>query len=941
MIKFNSLRNKLRILMTTVILIAVLSASIIFYFFARTQLYEKYINDANSVLDYTNLMLENTFSDAESGISILEKRLNSDQLINNKLTGSDFFDLLSTIQENIENSSTLYFGIDNGSFYLAPKRYVADDYDPRIREWYKNSMNNKKDIVWSQPYVDHGTGELTISGSKFVNINNSDHVGVIGIDILLSELGKVIKESHIGKNGYIMVVNNLGSIIAHPNNEYQGKMLSDITSESDHLLALDGNAYTYLNYSYIGNLFKSGNFHIIAVIDNDEIHNLLIRMILLIFTVTFAFIMGIELIVFRLADEIMKPILILKQTMLRVENGELDIKCDIKAESEIQSLIDSFNNMILSINEKNIEMRALYEELYASEETLQEQYDSLLEQSAYIRKSENRYKLIFDASKEGLWDADEKMNITYLTPNWYLDYFTNLDDKSLSVWQSLIHPEDVDLVDELVRDHIDHKTDYYKCEYRVINLEGKYRWIEAVGKAQFNNQGQYMSMSGSHLDITKRKEYELRILDMAYNDFLTKIHNQLYLREHLKTYLDQGGSGSILFIDLDNFKNINDTYGHTMGDIVLTEISRRLIKVAQDDFIVSRFSGDEFVVLIKEIIEINRIIEIVDLFSNEIKSSIRRGSVVIKVSASIGITIFPEHGTEVDTLLQNADIAMYQAKKMTNKDYYIFDDMMKKIVLRELQLEYSMRNAIDKNEIILYYQPIIDINKSTIKGFEALARWQSMEYGMIYPDTFIPIAEKSGLINEMGYEVLKLACNFLVSLDALFDNQFEISVNISVIQLTQDYFVNEVINIIDSFNLSYSRINLEITETVMLESDENIFGKIFYLHSKGINISLDDFGTGYSSVNNLIKLPLNCIKIDKSIMMDSLSNEHVFSLLESIVEYAHKMNFTVVGEGIEDEMALGKAKELSIDYAQGYYFSKPISEVDIIELINNHKIDQG
>ncbi len=937
MLKFDSLKNKLRILMTTMVLLAVLIASFIFYAFSKAQLYEKYISAANSVLEYTNLMLENTFSDAESGINVLEKRLSTDVLMGERIDNNDLDRLLSTIQENIENSSALFLGLDDGAFYLYPKGYVAEDYDPRIREWYLNSIKFKGDIIWSKPYVDHGTKKLTITGSKYVNMYNSDRLGVIGIDILLSELSKTIQNAHIGKNGYIFIIDNSGDIIAHPNDAYQGKLLSEVMDESDKIITLDGTIYKNKDYTYMGHYFKSGNFHIIAVIDNHEIQSMLGCIIRWIILVTFLFLIVSEFIVFKMADEIVKPIEKLKAVMLTVEKGNYDIRCDIKAEDEIQTLIDSFNNMIRAIKEKNIEMRALYEELYASEETLHEQYDSLLEQSAFIRKSENRYKLIFDASKEGLWDADENWNVTYLTPNWYLNYFEIIDDKNLEIWKSLIHSEDVKHVNTLIKNHIKDKTNYYKCEYRVLDLNGQYRWIESIGKAQFNNQGNFMSMSGSHLDITKRKEYELRILDMAYHDYLTNINNQLYLREHLKVYLESGGCGSILFIDLDNFKNINDTYGHTVGDIVLTEISRRLTHVDQNDFIVSRFSSDEFVILIKDITELNKIIRITELILNEIKKLIVKDALMIKITASIGITLFPKHGTSVDTLLQNADIAMIQAKKMIYKEYYIFDDMIKTIVLREMQLEHNMRSAVEKNEIILYYQPLIDMEHSTIKGFEALARWQSLELGFINPDEFIPIAEKSGLINEIGYAVLKMACHFLTLLDDLFDNQFEISVNISVVQLTQDFFVDEVTRIIDDHHLDYSRIILEITETIMFEKDEKIIDKLLYLHSKGINISLDDFGTGYSSFNNLIKLPLDYIKIDKSIMADSICNEYVFSLLDSIVKYAHKMNLIVVGEGIENELYIKKSRELLIDYAQGYYFSKPIPEKDLIELIKKYQ----
>ena len=349
---------------------------------------------------------------------------------------------------------------------------------------------------------------------------------------------------------------------------------------------------------------------------------------------------------------------------------------------------------------------------------------------------------------------------------------------------------------------------------------------------------------------------------------------------------------------------------------------------------VARFSGDEFIVLLKNETDKPSIQFVLNAMIKEIQSTIHHGNKYFKISSSIGITIFPEDGVSVDALLQNADIAMYHAKRVSKKIYRYFDDDLKNNALLEMQIENHLKNAIDNDEIRVFFQPIMSMHTNKVSSFEALIRWESEKLGMVFPDVFIPVAEKTGLINELGMIVLAKSCAFIKKINQINRSNFKISVNISVVQLMEDHFANRVLNEIKRHGISNDQIILEITESMTLESNENIIAKLFYLKNHQIGIALDDFGTGYSSFRNLIGLPLSSIKMDKSIVHESIYNEHVAKLLGSIVDFAHKSNIDVVAEGIENEAYLDISKKLNVDFVQGYFFSKPMPEEEMSLVIN-------
>jgi diguanylate cyclase (GGDEF)-like protein/PAS domain S-box-containing protein len=923
------MQSKLKKMIINNILIIIVIVGLIFYVFVNIQINEKYKNESYGVINYTHLLLSQTFEDAERGIDT----------VNNHIDGqADYASFLNVIYENIQSANTVFIGDEAGNFYLYPNRFVADDYDPRERSWYMNSIENPNQIIWSEPYIDHGTGELTVTASRNITLDDGSFA-VAGVDILLDELRATVKEATIGRNGFVTVVNSSGTIIAHNNIEMLAMGWNESGLFEFEFEVLDrGESFIKGNtYNYYVESFEKAGLQIIASVKKSDIIMNLIYMYGIMMGIVLIFIYYAQRIAVKQAGKIITPLLKLKTVMEVASAGDYNVKCNETSDDEIGVLIDGFNEMIQNIYENSNEMQALYEELYASEETLKEQYDELYENREFIKSSEQRYKSIFEASKEGLWDMDEHWIIRYLTPSWYENFELDLDNVKLEEWTNLVHPDEREQVKKQIQDHIDGRTENYNSEYRVKNKLGEYVWIESIGKARFDSVGSFSGMSGSHLDISVRKRYENKILDMAYKDNLTKLYNRAYFEDYLETYLADNGKGALLFVDIDNFKYINDIYGHIFGDEVLKELARRLYRLFDNEkkYLISRFSGDEFIIILKDLVDKDAIVFVINAMIKEIESTIQSENKFFKVTASIGITIFPNDGTERVQLMQNSDIAMYHSKRISKRGFHFFDDEIRTKAINEMKIENNLREAILLDEFEIYYQPIMNVAKKRVSSFEALIRWNSKKLGFIYPDEFIAIAEKTGLINEIGFIVLEKSCKFIANLNKKSDREFSISVNISVIQLMEDHFAGRVLSIIKKCGIPNHLVILEITESMMLENNENILAKLFYLRNQQIGISLDDFGTGYSSFNNLLRLPLTSIKMDRSIMKDSISNEHVFTLLESIVTFAHKINVEVVAEGIEDIHYLEKSRALCADYLQGYHFSRPVGENQVELLINS------
>ncbi|MHA6531830.1 ABC transporter substrate binding protein [Paenibacillus sp. BAC0078] len=591
-----------------------------------------------------------------------------------------------------------------------------------------------------------------------------------------------------------------------------------------------------------------------------------------------------------------------------------------------------------------------------------------------LEKSNERFSLATYGSDAVIWDVDMSTMIYYFSDSWYelLGYQRDEMDESRLGWKEIIHPEDAGEEERQRTEHLEGRSSYYYAEYRMRGKSGEYKWFQARGKVLRNADGGYIRFAGSMIDVTDRKGFESKLqmsyqelestyeelaalqdelLEqynkvvenqellqtseekyrlLAYNDVLSGLPNRLSLSEELKKFIEEhsGGHAALFFLDIDNFKYINDTMGHTFGDKLLVKVGERLLGLSDGRSKHFRFGGDEFVILLKNIEGFEEVLSYAESLVQGFKEPFELNASSVHISTSIGIAQYPENGGNAEELLKNADIAMYKAKEAGKGTYIVYGKAMQQHFDERMIIEHHLRNAISNDELSLHYQPLVDTGSGEIWGFEALIRWNSPVLGFVSPFSFITVAEDCRLIVPIGEWVLRSACRFMKELHEQGYEGYHISVNISVIQLMLDDFTDMVLRVLQDTGLEPEYLELEITESIFMESFEAISSKLETLKQRGIGIALDDFGTGYSSLSYLKQLPITTLKIDKS-FIDSIDTPNNMSLASSIVTIGHDMGLNVTAEGVETPEQLAFLERTSCDKIQGYFISRPIPENEV------------
>ncbi len=428
-------------------------------------------------------------------------------------------------------------------------------------------------------------------------------------------------------------------------------------------------------------------------------------------------------------------------------------------------------------------------------------------------------------------------------------------------------------------------------------------------------------------------ESEEKYTYLALHDVLTGLPNRRSLFEDAKRILiDSSSKAALLFIDMDNFKYTNDTMGHEFGDLLIKEASSRLALDLFEKSSLYRLGGDEFIILAEETGQ-DKAEQLTSDILYSFKEKFYVNNIGLHVSLSIGIALYPVHGNNIEDLIKSADIAMYKAKEYGKNRYVLYDKSMNKDFSERMTLEKYLHTAMDNNEFELYYQPQLDIKTNKVTGLEALLRWKSPELGFVSPVKFIKVAEDTHLIIKLGEWVLVQACDFLSHLHKQGLTHMTISVNISTLQIFQADFNSKVLKILEYFKLDPQFLELEITETVLIESFDVVYNKLKQLREKGIGIALDDFGKGYSSLSYLKQLPISTLKIDKTFIDNvSLISEHT-TITRHIIKMGRSMGMAVIAEGVEYNEQLEYLKKYECDKMQGYLFSKPLPKDDVEKLL--------
>lgn len=467
-------------------------------------------------------------------------------------------------------------------------------------------------------------------------------------------------------------------------------------------------------------------------------------------------------------------------------------------------------------------------------------------------------------------------------------------------------------------------TSTYKSEFRVSTNAEEIKFILIRGKASRDIQGKISLISGSIEDVTEKKTLERHIDHLAYYDSLTDLPNRLLFVNDLKAALDNSQKGALMFMDIDDFKLVNDTFGHDYGDLLLIIFCQLIISCIKGLGKLYRISGDEFIILTNEFNSSNELLKLCGNIFNYLKKPFEVKGDKIYITISMGITIFPKDASDIDELYKYADLALYQSKINGKNTFTFFQRQILNSYRRKIYIEQELKSAVKNNEFYVLYQPQVDTVKNQVVGFEALLRWQNAKLGSVPADEFIPIAEMTGNIVEIGEWVLDSVCKTINKMKAKNHDLKKISINVSPIQLKKYNFANRFISIYEKYGISPSLLEIEITEGTLIDLFSYKIETINTLLKRGVKISIDDFGTGYSSLNYLTTLPISTIKIDKS-FINNIYNKKNKSIIKCMIDLSKSLNYEIIAEGVETKEQLNLLSEIGCSIIQGYYFSRPLT----------------
>jgi diguanylate cyclase (GGDEF)-like protein len=502
-----------------------------------------------------------------------------------------------------------------------------------------------------------------------------------------------------------------------------------------------------------------------------------------------------------------------------------------------------------------------------------------------------------------------------------------------------VHPEDRQRIREAIADHVERGVEF-SVEYRVRRANGEYRSVISRAETKRNREGKAIQMAGIIEDVTQRKALESQLASMAFHDPLTTLPNRALFMDRLKHALDrsrrQEAKLAVLFVDLDDFKELNDSFGHESGDQALIAVAERLRACLRPGDTVARLGGDEFTVLLERAgdAEARRVAErILDKLGTPIAIEGRQ----FHVTPSIGVA-FSDPTTQPNDLLRNADSAMYEAKRTGKARYEMFHTSMSTNVLERLDLENELRRAIEREEFVIHYQPKVLLEGLKVFAFEALVRWDHPRRGLISPDEFIPAAEETNLILPIDGWVLKEACNQVRVWQEQYPSQLplRVCINISPRHFGQRNLNESVAKALREAGLDPGCLILEVTENVLMEDSHAAGETLQRLSDLGVSIAIDDFGTAYSSLTRLKHWPIDTLKVDRSFVAGLGEDEDDDVLVSGIINMASGLGLTVVAEGVETSKQLARLRTLGCSRAQGYYFSRPLPPEEIASLLERH-----
>lgn len=559
-----------------------------------------------------------------------------------------------------------------------------------------------------------------------------------------------------------------------------------------------------------------------------------------------------------------------------------------------------------------------------------------------LQSSQEKFEQVLESSLEGFWDWDIASGQLYLSPRWkeQIGFDDNELPNSLESWKSQLHPDECDEVIRKLQAYLNSPSGEWEETYRLRHRNGTYRWIQARAIPVFNDRNQVTRLTGVHIDVTERVIAEHKAYYLAYHDSLTDLPNRLLFYDrgdHAIAHAKRNGERlSILFIDLNRFKHINDSLGHPAGDRVLMQVAARLRQAMREQDTLARLGGDQFAVLIENVERSQALVVVAERLLDCFKAPFEEDVHKFYLDASIGISLYPQDGETMATLLKNADAAMYKAKNSGRGSCQFYTEELTNNAYHYFTLENELRQALLSDQFEVHYQAKIGLQSGKLVGGEALVRWRHPERGYIPPDEFIPVAEESGLIQEIGEWVLVNSCRDAREWCSREIDFGHVAVNLSGVQLQDESFVASVRRVLLETGLDARYLELEVTENFLMRDAEASARYLTDLRQLGLSIAIDDFGTGYSSLAHLSRFPINKLKIDRSFIKNVCQDRQNREISRTIISLGHSLGMQVVAEGIEKQEQLEFLRQEGCDEGQGFYISKPLPKAAFLAFIENY-----
>ena len=806
---------------------------------------------------------------------------------------------MNNVQLSRPKILSIYFAAINQQKFVVPSRTLPENYDPRLTSWYIKAIN-KGSIVWTDIYIDASTGNKIVTLSKPI-YEKGQIIGVAAIDVELNTIANLLSNMRLGKSGYFILVDSNNKLMVHPDKS----KLNKIVEVESLRKALETKESDTLYYTY-ENALKRGSFKTLSktgwkiigtmtIAESLEYSSDILKntMILQVVIVIISLILSL-----RITKRITKNLKTLVNDISKIEQGDLDARSNITGDDESTIIAAHLNKMVDKVN------------------------------------------LILSSTSDAIWEYDPSTD-KFVASAKYSEisgYKFTGEPKSINSILALIHNEDRKKTYSDFFLLLKGEIPLFQSEFRMKRSDSSYAWIYARGKIIEKKDNIITRVAGSMTDITEKKHYVEEIYKMAFYDSLTNLPNRRFflkeLAETIEHCTEKKKKAAIILIDLDDFKKITSTLGHGLGDKLLQELSLRLLPFKNNNIFPCNLGGDEFLILFKDINNTEEILIFCDKLREAINLPINLEGNHITVTASAGISIFPNDGSDGDFLIRSASIALQSAKNSGKNRTVLFHQSLYNKYNRDIELENCLKTADFDKEFNLYYQPQIDIKHNIIRGFEALIRWNSPILGSVSPVDFIPVAEQSTLIIHIGEWTIKKAFEDVIKLKSKGLKFKKVSINLSTLQLLEDTFLDFIDNIIEVTGIDTNLIEFEITESTLIRNVDHSIRVLNKLREKGFQLALDDFGTGYSSLSYIRMLPVEVLKIDKSFIANLESKESNLALIKGIVLLSHDLNMEVVAEGVEDINQLNILKGIECDIIQGYYFSKPLPYEDIENFYN-------